>query len=133
MFPRWENRDISLGICVSQVLEHISLGICLSQVGKYIGICVSQVGEHISLRIWLSQVGEHISSPRLPKKSDGKVANLGPKPSTFRTYCFYSLERCFFALGYHKKHSPGLKCPPKKMKNGHFWTKTIDVSNVLFL
>ena len=54
---------ISLGICVSQVGEHISLGKHVSQVGEHIsvGICVSQVEEHISPGICLSQVGEHIS------------------------------------------------------------------------
>ena len=32
MFPRWGNTIISLGICVSQVGEHISLGMCVFEV-----------------------------------------------------------------------------------------------------
>ena len=60
MFPRWGN---SLGICVSQVGEHISLGICVSLFGEHLslGICVFLVGEHISLGVCVSQVGEHLS------------------------------------------------------------------------
>ena len=45
---------------------------------------------------------------------------------SFWTSCFYSLERCFFVLEYHKRHFPGLYCLKKKSwKNGHFWTKTM--------
>ena len=42
------------------------------------------------------------------------MVNFGPKPGkyvnywTFRTSCFYSLERRFFLLEYHKIHFPGL-------------------------
>ena len=36
---------------------------------------------------------------------------------------FYSLERCFFALRYHKTHSLGLDCPPKKGKMANFAAK----------
>ena len=71
------------------------------------------------------------------KKKIGKMAIFGPKPwvnplgkmsifSTFWTSCFYSLEKRFFVLGYHKRHFPGLYCLKKKScKNGHFWTKTM--------
>ena len=66
----------------------------------------------------------------LEKKLE-KIAIFEPKPwenvnfSTFSTSCFYSLEKRFFVLEYHKKHFPGLYCPPQKSwKNGHFWTKT---------
>ena len=46
--------------------------------------------------------------------------------STFWTTCFYSLQRRFFVLEYHKGHFPGLYCLKKKSwKNGHFGTKTI--------
>ena len=34
--------------------------------------------------------------------------------STFSTACFYSLERRFFPLAYHKRHFPGLYCIKKK-------------------
>ena len=44
----------------------------------------------------------------------------------FPTCCFYSLERRFLSLDYHKRHFPGLYCLKKKSwKNGYFWTKTI--------
>ena len=45
---------LSLGICVSQVGEHISLGICVSQVGEHIslGMCVFEVLLHISYYNW---------------------------------------------------------------------------------
>ena len=54
--------QITLGICVSQVVEHITLGICASQVWEHItlGICVSQVGELKAVGICFFQVGEHI-------------------------------------------------------------------------
>ena len=42
-----------------------------------------------------------------------------------RLSCFYSLERPFFVLEYHKRHLPGLYCLKKKWRNGHFWTKTM--------
>ena len=60
------------------------------------------------------------------KKEDGKITNFGPKPwtnvplwtnpnfFTFSTSCFYSLERCFFYLEYHKTHFPGLDFFKKK-------------------
>ena len=42
--------------------------------------------------------------------------------STFWTSCFYSLERRFFVLEYHKRHFPCLYClKNKNWKNGHFW------------
>ena len=48
---------------------------------------------------------------------------------TFWTGCFYSLERRFFVLEYHKRHFPDLHCLKKKSwKNGHFWTKTMRYS-----
>ena len=51
------------------------------------------------------------------------------KMSIFRlfwTSCFYSLERRFFVLEYHKRQFPGLYSLKKKSwKNGHFWTKTM--------
>ena len=44
----------------------------------------------------------------------------------FWTSCFYSLERRFLVLEYHKRHFPGLYCLKKKSwKNSHFWTKTM--------
>ena len=52
------------------------------------------------------------------------MAIFGPKPSTlwknvnFRTFqssCFYSLERPFFVLEYHKRHFAGLYCLKKKV------------------
>ena len=58
------------------------------------------------------------------------MANFGPKPwtnplwknlnfSTFSISCFYSLERRFFPLEYHKTHFPGPYCLKKKRwKNG---------------
>ena len=54
MFPRWGNTIISLGICVSQVGEHISLGIYVSRVGEHIslGMCVFEVLLHISYYDW---------------------------------------------------------------------------------
>ena len=54
------------------------------------------------------------------------MAIFGPKPwvnplgkmSIFRlfwTSCFYSLERRFFVLEYHKRHFPGVYCLKKKV------------------
>ena len=54
----------------------------------------------------------------------------------FKTSCFYSLERRFFALEYRKRHFGDLYWlkkqvgkisifEPKPWKNGHFWTKTM--------
>ena len=52
-------------------------------------------------------------------QNDGKNVNF----STFWTSRFYSLERCFFVLEYHKRHVPCLYCLKKKSwKNGNFWT-----------
>ena len=59
-------------------------------------------------------------------KKVGKMGICGPKPwvnslgkmSIFRllwTSCFYSLQRRFFVLGYHKRHFPGLYCLKKKV------------------
>ena len=46
--------------------------------------------------------------------------------STFSTSCFYSLERCFFVLEYHKTHFPGLYCFKKKRwNNDQFLSKTM--------
>ena len=46
---------------------------------------------------------------------------------TFSTACYYSLERGFFALEYHKTHFPGLDCLIKqRWKNGQFRIKTMD-------
>ena len=61
------------------------------------------------------------------KTKDGKMANFGPKPwvnpfaknlnfSTFLTSCFYSLERRFFVLEYHRIHFPSLYCVKKKVE-----------------
>ena len=55
------------------------------------------------------------------------MANFGPKPwtnpfaknlnfSTVSTSCFYSLERRFIAIEYHKTHFPGQHCPKKEDK-----------------
>ena len=39
----------------------------------------------------------------------------------------FGIERRFFVLEYRKRHFPGLSCQKKKsLKNGHFWTKTMD-------
>ena len=35
---------------------------------------------------------------------------------TFLTSCFYSLQRRFFVVEYHKRHFPGLKCLKKKIE-----------------
>ena len=64
------------------------------------------------------------------KNKVGKMAIFGPKPwenvnfSTFWTSCFYSLERRFFVLEYHKRHFPSLFC--QKRKDGkmvNLWPK----------
>ena len=54
----------------------------------------------------------------MPKNKDGKMAMFGPKPwvnpfgkmSIFLILnaFFYSLERRFFVVEYHKRHFPGL-------------------------
>ena len=45
-------KDISQGIFVSQVGEHISLGICVSQIGEHISLGICFLGrEYISLGI----------------------------------------------------------------------------------
>ena len=49
------------------------------------------------------------------------MAIFGPKPwknlnfSTFRTSCFYRLERRFLVLKYRKTHFRGLHCLRKKV------------------
>ena len=65
------------------------------------------------------------------------MAIFGPKPwvnllgknvnfSTFWTSSFYSLERRFPVLEYHKKTFSWPILPKKKSwKNGHFWTKNM--------
>ena len=35
--------------------------------------------------------------------------------STFWTFCFYSLKRCFFVLEYHIRHFTALYCLKKKV------------------
>ena len=67
----------------------------------------------------------------LEKKLE-KIAIFEPKPwknvnfSTFSTSCFYSLDKRFSVLEYHKRHFPGLHClKTKSWKNCHFWTKTM--------
>ena len=71
-------------------------------------------------------------------KQNGKMTNFGPKRwtnpfkknlnfSTFSSSCFYSLERRFTAIEYHKTHFPGPDCPKKtRWKNGIFWTIFMD-------
>ena len=66
------------------------------------------------------------------KRNVGKRAIFGPKTwvnpfkknvnfLTFRTSCFYSLERRFSVLEYRKRHFPGLYClKNKSWKKGHF-------------
>ena len=55
-------------------------------------------------------------------QNHGKNVNF----STFRTSCFYCLQRRFFVLDYRKSHFPNQYCPKKKgWKNGHIWTKTM--------
>ena len=60
------------------------------------------------------------------RKKVGKMVSFGQKPwvnpfgkmSLFRlfwTSCFYSLERRFFVLEYHKRHFPGPYCLKKKV------------------
>ena len=60
------------------------------------------------------------------KRKVGKMANFQPKPwvnpfgkisitLTFWTFCFYSRERRFFVLEYHKKHFPNEYCLKKKV------------------
>ena len=38
----------------------------------------------------------------------------------FSNSCFYSLERRFFVLEYHKRHFPGLYCQKKKFEKWQF-------------
>ena len=69
------------------------------------------------------------------KKKDEKMGIFGPKPlvnpfgkmSIFRlfsTCCFYSLERRFLSLDYHRRHFPGLYCLKRKVrKMAFFWPK----------
>ena len=40
--------------------------------------------------------------------------------SAFSISCFFSLERRFFDLEYHKRHFPGLYCLKKKLKKWPF-------------
>ena len=40
--------------------------------------------------------------------------------SNFWTSCFYSLERRFYVLEYHKRHFPGLCCLQKKFEKSPF-------------
>ena len=60
------------------------------------------------------------------KKKVGKMAIFGPKPwvnplgkmaifRLFGLFYFYSLDRRFFVLEYHKRHFPGLYCLKKKV------------------
>ena len=54
-----------------------------------------------------------------------KIFNFDPKPWVILfgkcqffdllNFCFYSLERRFFVLDYHKGHFPGLYCLKKKV------------------
>ena len=56
-------------------------------------------------------------------KNDGLNLNF----STLPTSRFYSIEKRFFALEYHKTNFPGLDClKKKKWKNGQFCTKPMD-------
>ena len=54
------------------------------------------------------------------------MAIFGPKPWknvnfwTFWTCCFYSLERRFFVLEYHKRHFPTVYCLKKKLEKCPF-------------
>ena len=59
------------------------------------------------------------------KKQVGIMVIFGQKPwvnpfvkmsifFTFRTCCFYSVEKSFFGVKYRKKHFPSLFCPKKK-------------------
>ena len=63
------------------------------------------------------------------------MAIFGPKPwvnsfgkmsifSTFSTSCFYSLERRFFVLEYHKRLFPGQYCLKKKLEKWPFSDQT---------
>ena len=67
----------------------------------------------------------------IAQKEVGKRAIFGPKPwvnafgkmSIFRLFellVFYSVERRFFVLESRKGHFPGLYCPKKGWKKGHF-------------
>ena len=77
-----------------------------------------------------------VSWSKLPKKKSWKNGHFGLKTwvnplgkmSIFRLselLVFYSVERLFFVLEYHKRHFPGVNIFKKNWKNGHFWTKTM--------
>ena len=69
------------------------------------------------------------------KRQVGLMVIFGQKPwvnpfvkmsifFTFRTCCFYSVEKSFVIVTYRKRHFPGLYCIKKKVwKNGHFLKK----------
>ena len=62
----WRQGAINLLVAFCRVLVNMSLA--------SIGICVSQVGEHISLEICVSQVGKHTSS-----ETQGQLSGSGEK------------------------------------------------------
>ena len=56
-------------------------------------------------------------------KTIGQLLGKNPYFSTFWTCCFYSRERRFFVLEYHKRHFPGLYCLKKRGKLAIFAPK----------
>ena len=83
------------------------------------------------LFLFLEYHKRHFSGLYCLKKKVEKMAIFGPKlwvnPSgkmsvfrLFLTCSFYSLERRFLSLEYHKRHFPGLYCQKKKLKKWPF-------------
>ena len=65
------------------------------------------------------------------KKKGGKMAIFGPKPwvnffgkmsifPLFELVVFFSLERLFLVLDYHKRHFPNVYCLKKKVGKMEF-------------
>ena len=71
----------------------------------------------VKKKVWKMAIFE----PQLSVNPLGKMSIL----STFSTSSFYSLKRRFYVIQYHKRHFPALYCLKKKLKNRHFWTKTM--------
>ena len=73
----------------------------------------------------------HFAGLNCLKKKVGKMAISWLKPCvnpfgkfffffTFWTSCFYSLQRRFYVLEYHKRHFPGLNCLKKRFEKCPF-------------
>ena len=54
-------------------------------------------------------------------KTIGQLLGKNLYFSTFWTCCFYSRERRFFVLEYHKRHFPGIYCLTKKVAKMAFF------------